>query len=243
MAELIRSMAAAGATPEAIAIAVEAIEQRDEAIAAKRAVERDRKRRQRERAGTVTGQSRDNTGTVTGLSGDNSLSASPPRDIINPPITSPSSTSLRSVERAEPKPKRSKARTAIGEDARPLPADAKAAVDAGLSGEQFLGQWRKFRDYHRAKGSLMADWSAAWRTWLGNMGQFQARAGPKPITAADMLASIYREEADERQQNQSEGHFGNVSRLPLASPDRRAPGDDAIQIFGDDGDLLGRHGR
>jgi uncharacterized protein YdaU (DUF1376 family) len=26
----------------------------------------------------------------------------------------------------------------------------------------------KFSDYHRGKGSLMADWQAAWRTWIGN---------------------------------------------------------------------------
>ena len=35
----------------------------------------------------------------------------------------------------------------------------------------------KFRDYHTAKGSLMADWQAAWRTWVGNAATF-ARAGP-----------------------------------------------------------------
>lgn len=27
---------------------------------------------------------------------------------------------------------------------------------------------QKFSDYHRAKGSVMADWQAAWRTWVGN---------------------------------------------------------------------------
>lgn len=26
----------------------------------------------------------------------------------------------------------------------------------------------KFSDYHRGKGSVMADWQAAWRTWIGN---------------------------------------------------------------------------
>lgn len=59
IAALIRNMAAAGAPPEAIAIAVEAIEAADAKLAAGRAVARDRKRRQRERDGhgTVTGQS------------------------------------------------------------------------------------------------------------------------------------------------------------------------------------------
>lgn len=27
---------------------------------------------------------------------------------------------------------------------------------------------QKFRDYHLSRGSLMADWAAAWRTWWGN---------------------------------------------------------------------------
>lgn len=26
---------------------------------------------------------------------------------------------------------------------------------------------QKFSDYHAAKGSVMADWQAAWRTWVG----------------------------------------------------------------------------
>lgn len=32
----------------------------------------------------------------------------------------------------------------------------------------------QFRDWHLAKGSLMADWSAAWRTWCGNQVRFAA---------------------------------------------------------------------
>lgn len=34
----------------------------------------------------------------------------------------------------------------------------------------------KFRDYHQGKGTLMADWDAAWRTWIGN-----ARQPPKAV--------------------------------------------------------------
>lgn len=74
---------------------------------------------------------------------------------------------------------REKRRSAIAEDAQPTPKDRDAATAAGLSEGEFRSQWAKFRDHHRAKGSLMADWPAAWRTWLGNIGQFQpARAGP-----------------------------------------------------------------
>lgn len=61
LAALIRNMAEAGATPEAIAIAVEAIEAVEAKAEAGRAAARERKRRQRERDGhgTVTGHDRD----------------------------------------------------------------------------------------------------------------------------------------------------------------------------------------
>lgn len=74
-------------------------------------------------------------------------------------------------------PPRSKPRTQIAEDAMPATADAQAAIKDGLSPDQFLAEWKKFRDWHRSKGNLMADWSAAWRTWLANRRQF-SRDGP-----------------------------------------------------------------
>jgi hypothetical protein len=81
---------------------------------------------------------------------------------------------------ASPKPKRTKPRSQISEDAQPTASDTSAAEAAGLTSAAFREQWSKFRNYHRAKGSLMADWQAAWRTWLGNIAEFQRqpRAGP-----------------------------------------------------------------
>lgn len=78
-AALVRDMAAAGATAEAIAIAIEAIEARDAVAADRRAQAADRKRRQRERE-------RDSHATVTGQSQDEpSLSRPPNENISNPP--------------------------------------------------------------------------------------------------------------------------------------------------------------
>jgi hypothetical protein len=66
---LIRQLAAAGAPPEAIAIAVEAVEQAQAGLEQQRAGARERKQRQRAKGrdshGTVTGQSRDEAVTVT----------------------------------------------------------------------------------------------------------------------------------------------------------------------------------
>lgn len=86
-----------------------------------------------------------------------------------------------SVISASPrKASRAKPRTQISEDAQPTPKDISAAEEAGLNSATFREQWAKFRNHHRAKGSLMADWQAAWRTWLGNISEFQRqpRAGP-----------------------------------------------------------------
>lgn len=85
IADLIRSMAAAGAPVDAIVMAVEALEARDNAIAEQRAKAAERKRRQRERERdegvTVTGQSQDADGTAP-------LSPSP---LLSPhtPLTTP----------------------------------------------------------------------------------------------------------------------------------------------------------
>ncbi len=86
MADLMEAMAAAGAPMEAIVIAVRAIEEKDAILAAKRAVERDRKRKQR---GTVTGQSRDTDGTVPGQPSPQSppLKSPPDPQKITPPLT------------------------------------------------------------------------------------------------------------------------------------------------------------
>lgn len=76
------------------------------------------------------------------------------------------------------KPTRAKVRSQIAENAQPDERQRADAREAGLTAELFRTEWRKFRDHHQAKGSLMADWAAAWRTWLGNVHGFQPRAGP-----------------------------------------------------------------
>lgn len=54
----------------------------------------------------------------------------------------------------------------------------------------------KFRNYHRAKGSKMADWRAAWRTWILNACKFAAERGgpgfdgPSPMSRADQAKYI-----------------------------------------------------
>jgi hypothetical protein len=40
-------------------------------------------------------------------------------------------------------------------------------------------EFEKFADYHRSKGNAMADWPAAWRTWLRNADAYASRGQPR----------------------------------------------------------------
>ena len=94
---------------------------------------------------------------------------------------------------------RRKARRPIASDEQPNEQDC--AVAAHLPRETFRREWQQFRDHHIAKGSLMADWQAAWRTWVGNIGLF-SRGPPtqdrKPSFAERMEAFVNRGSPNEQ---------------------------------------------
>ena len=79
------------------------------------------------------------------------------------------------IASAPRKASRAKARTKISEDAQPTDKDKQAAKESGMTDEVFRGEWSKFRNHHIAKGSTMANWEAAWRTWCANYITFQSR--------------------------------------------------------------------
>ena len=47
------------------------------------------------------------------------------------------------------------------------------------------GETRQFLDHHRAKGSVFKDWTAAWRTWMGNAQKYALQRGVRPQTQQD----------------------------------------------------------
>lgn len=73
----------------------------------------------------------------------------------------------------EPKPVRARARTQIDPDWKPNAAGLAYAKARNVP----LGEVQAFVDYHRARGNLMADWDAAWRTWCNNSIKF-GKAAP-----------------------------------------------------------------
>ncbi|MGX7895491.1 hypothetical protein [Tsuneonella sp. HG222] len=145
---------------EAVLIALKAIEERDEAIEARRANERDRKRRQRARAeddcGTVTGQSRDEDGT-------DELAPSLSRPF--PPQTPPYPTHTH----PEIQPRARKGhRLPLDWQPKPLPAEVAAIVARWPEGaiERELARFRDWAKGATGKSALKNDWDAAWRNWL-----------------------------------------------------------------------------
>jgi uncharacterized protein YdaU (DUF1376 family) len=90
----------------------------------------------------------------------------------------PAQQSLIPLDQTQPSPKRPrKVRTALPSDWR-LPDDGWTyAAGKGLTGDRIEQEAEKFRDYHLSRGNVMADWAAAWRTWVGNAGKFSG-----PIT-------------------------------------------------------------
>lgn len=75
-----------------------------------------------------------------------------------------------------------KRRSALPVDFEPNEAGLAAAVGLPLAQEL-----EAFRNYHAAKGSLMLDWQAAWRTWCGNARKFAkpAARGAEPAWRKD----------------------------------------------------------
>lgn len=51
------------------------------------------------------------------------------------------------------------------------------ALSKGLDPPRITREFEKFCDHHRAKGSLFADWEAAWRTWVGHSIEFARKNG------------------------------------------------------------------
>ena len=63
-----------------------------------------------------------------------------------------------------------------------LPDDWAAYAQAkGHDPATIAAEAERFANHHRSHGSLMADWQAAWRTWVGNIGRF---APPRKAPAA-----------------------------------------------------------
>jgi hypothetical protein len=175
VAAAIRQMLAAGLTVEQALVAVEAMEQ-SAASEKQRSSGAVRQARYRERkALLVTLQASQVTESVTSdacaVAEQKEKSPTPPIRKTTTP-NHPSDDLPLSPETAPRKAKRAKPRTSIDQNAQPIDKDRAAAAEYGLTTEAFRIEWRNFRDHHISRGTLMADWPAAWRTWLAKSAEF-----------------------------------------------------------------------
>jgi len=164
----------------------------------------------------------------------------------NPTIVDNSHVGLVASPPAPRKAKRAKARTQIAEEAQPNEKDRLAANECGLTTEIFRNEWRRFRDHHRAKGSVMADWSAAWRTWCANINEFKRQiprndtVDPRRDGVAMLLEECRkRESEDAGNQNQMLG--GDVRHLSLIPTECDAAERHSAIVPGRSGAILRRN--
>jgi hypothetical protein len=79
----------------------------------------------------------------------------------------------RDSHASQPKRARARARTPIPENFMLSEKSKTYAQGRGFVDGQIVSMAEAFENHHRAKGNLMADWEAAWRTWVNNEIKFQ----------------------------------------------------------------------
>lgn len=105
----------------------------------------------------------------------------------------------------EPQPKRrgrqSGRRTRLPADWQLPDVGWKYARERGWNDDHIRFQAEKFKNFHTSRGNLMADWDAAWRTWVGNDYDRRSPRGGTPTapsradTAIDgMMAGLTEED-------------------------------------------------
>jgi hypothetical protein len=139
---------------------------------------------------------------VNPSSGDPRTTVPPPTNPSSGVPTNPSSgkPSYRTVKEPSSEP----SEKARAKNASQLPVDFEVtfemeswAIKEGIAVAAIEPETAKFRDYHRAKGSTMKDWPAAWRNWMRNSLTFNkrssnGRASPQMSNAEQSKAAIRR---------------------------------------------------
>lgn len=99
--------------------------------------------------------------------------------------TSKESTSKQDPPgRARGRATRSSPRSTIPEGWAPDAKGIAYAHNRGMSDEDIPREGSKFRNYHEARGSLMASWQAAWRTWCDKFQTYRAGGGRSAAPSA-----------------------------------------------------------
>lgn len=76
---------------------------------------------------------------------------------------------------------RARKRTPIPDDWEPRAAEIEFAAKHGFGPEGVEREAVKFKAHHTAAGKTMANWSAAWRTWVMNAEEWRKARTPEPV--------------------------------------------------------------
>ena len=159
LADTVRRLVEAGATPEVIMIAVEAIEAERKTLDANREAARERKRRQRSRDADVNVTGQDVTERDTA-----SLPLPPSPQTPQPPTpTRVDNTPLPPEGRSRRKPSRP---IQPGFPTYEDIAEQQAKTRAAGANLDVRAQAERFRNYAEQNDRRCADWRAAWRNWI-----------------------------------------------------------------------------
>lgn len=96
---------------------------------------------------------------------------------LNAPLTNGSTEEEEEREEEKAKNKSSR-RTQLPADFRPNETGTRLCRELSLD---LPSELSKFSDHHKAKGSVMLDWQAAWRTWIQRSKDFSATGGNRPV--------------------------------------------------------------
>ena len=107
------------------------------------------------------------------------------------PTPTPTPTPINTTSKAVVGAKRRKPQLGLPDDFSPNEVGLAKAAEKHIDVQAELA---KFRNYHEAKGSVMADWQAAWRTWVGNArpGTTGAAGGSGPKRGTDEYFALHR---------------------------------------------------
>lgn len=90
-------------------------------------------------------------------------------------------------------PKKQKRKSSLPDGWVPSDRNIQDAMEQQFTEREIQDEADKFADYHRAKGTIFADWDAGWRTWIRNTrryGTSSRMAVPTSISGRGQGGSI-----------------------------------------------------